>query len=55
MQRLIPGLVACLVALPLTVLAVVFVRSPASRDNNGVGLAPRDGLEQLELPSPRPD
>ena len=41
MRRLVPGLVACLAALPSTVLAVVFVRSPVSRDDNGVGLTPR--------------
>jgi alpha-galactosidase len=43
MRRVVPGLVACLVALPLTVLALVFVKSPASRDDNGVGLTPAMG------------
>ena len=43
MRRLVPGLVACLVALPLTVLALVFVTSPASADDNGVGLTPALG------------
>lgn len=43
MRRVVPGLVACLVALPLTVLALVFVTPPASRDDNGVGLTPAMG------------
>jgi Alpha galactosidase A/Alpha galactosidase C-terminal beta sandwich domain len=42
-RRVVPGLVACLVALPLTVLALVFVTPPASRDDNGVGLTPAMG------------
>jgi hypothetical protein len=43
MRRLVPGLVVCLVALSLTVLALVFVTSPASRDDNGVGMTPAMG------------
>jgi alpha-galactosidase len=43
MRRLVPGLVVCLVALSLTVLALVFVTSPASRDDNGVSLTPAMG------------
>ena len=41
--KLVPGLVACLVALPLTVLALVFATSPASRDDNSAGLTPAMG------------
>lgn len=43
MRRWVPGLVACLVALPLTALAAAFVTSPASMDDNGVGLTPAMG------------
>jgi hypothetical protein len=43
MRRWVPGLVACLVALPFTALAVAFVTSPAITDDNGVGLTPAMG------------
>jgi hypothetical protein len=51
---LVPGLVACLVALPLTVLALVFVTSPASRDDNGVGLTPAMGWSSWSFLRDRP-
>jgi hypothetical protein len=43
MSRLIRALVACLTALPFTVLAVLASTSPASAENNGVGLTPAMG------------
>lgn len=43
MRRLIRGLAATLLALPLTVLAAVSVTSPASAEDNGVRLAPAMG------------
>ena len=54
MRRWVPGLVACLVALPLTVLALVFVTSPASRDDNGVGLTPAMGWSSWSFLRDRP-
>ena len=54
MRRLVPGLVACLVALPLTVLGLVFVTSPASRDDNGVGLTPAMGWSSWSFLRDRP-
>jgi hypothetical protein len=54
MRSLVPGLVACLVALPLTVLALVFVTSPASRDDNGVGLTPAMGWSSWSFLRDRP-
>jgi alpha-galactosidase len=49
MRRVVPGLVACLAALPLAALALVFVKSPASRDDNGVGLTPAMGWSSWSL------
>jgi hypothetical protein len=43
MRTVVPGLVACLVALPLTVVALVFVKAAVSRDDNGLGLTPAMG------------
>jgi hypothetical protein len=43
MRRLVRGLVACVVALPFTVLAVMSVAAPASAEDNGVGLTPAMG------------
>jgi alpha galactosidase A-like protein/alpha galactosidase C-like protein len=43
MRRSVRVLAACLMALPFTVLAVVSVTSPASTDDNGVGLRPAMG------------
>jgi Alpha galactosidase A/Alpha galactosidase C-terminal beta sandwich domain/NPCBM-associated, NEW3 domain of alpha-galactosidase/Carbohydrate binding module (family 35) len=54
MKRLIRAVVSGLVVVPLTVIAAMSAASPASAENNGVGLTPLMGWSTWNVPGSNP-